>query len=53
MNSDKIAALCVVLAGMLIAGFAKTVCRKATNVPTVRKLGIMMVIIGAILWFFP
>ena len=53
MSEERISALCVVLAGMLIAGFAKTVCRKAKNVPQVRSLGLMMVIIGAVLWFLP
>jgi len=53
MSTERVSALCVVLAGMLIAAFAKTVCRKAQNVPAVRRLGICMVIIGAILWFLP
>jgi len=53
MSSEKISALCVVIAGMLIAGFAKTVCRKAQNVPFVRRLGVCMMVIGAILWFIP
>ena len=53
MSEERISALCVVLAGLLIAGFAKTVCRRAQNVPQVRSLGVMMMIIGAILWFLP
>ena len=53
MSSERISALCVILAGLLIAGFAKTVCRKAQNVPQVRNLGVMMAIIGAVLWFLP
>ena len=53
MSSEKISALCVVLAGLLIAAFARTVCRKAMNVPQVRRLGVCMMIIGAILWFLP
>ena len=53
MSSERISALCVVLAGFLIAGFAKTVCRKAMNVPYVRRLGVCMIIIGAILLFLP
>ena len=53
MSSEKISALCVILAGRLIAVFAKTVCRKAMNVPFVRRLGVCMMVIGAILWFIP
>ena len=51
ISNDKISALCVVIAGLLIAGFAKIVCRKAVNVPFVRRLGICMMVIGVILWF--
>ena len=51
ISSDKISALCVVIAGLLIAGFAKTVCRKTQNIPFVRRLGVCMTVIGAILWF--
>ena len=53
MSAEKISAIGVVLAGLLIALFAKSFCRKAKNVPGMQRLGVCLVIVGALLLFLP
>ena len=53
MSAEKISAIGVVLAGLLIALFAKSVCRKAKNVPGMQRLGVCLVIVGALFLFLP
>ena len=53
MTAEKISAIGVILAGLLIALFAGSVCRKADNVPGMRRLGACLVIVGALLLFLP
>lgn len=53
MSAEKISAVGLVLAGLLIALFAKSVCRKAQNVPGMRRLGLCLVMVGALLLLLP
>ena len=53
MTAERISAVGVMLAGLLIALFAGSVCRKERNVPGMRRLGLCLVIVGALLLFLP
>ena len=53
MTAEKISAAGLILAGMLIALFAKSVCRKAKNVPGMQRLGVCLTVVGALLLFLP
>ncbi|MDO5298698.1 MAG: hypothetical protein Q4F18_04670 [Clostridia bacterium] len=53
LSLDMIPGLCVLLAGAMIAYFAKWLCRKPQNVPQIKLLGTGMAIMGAILIFLP
>ena len=53
MSAEKISAVAIVLAGAVIALFAKGVCRKERNVPGMRRLGVCLMIVGALLLFLP
>ena len=53
MTAEKISAIGLIIAGALIALFAKTVCRKTKNVPGMQRLGVSLVLVGALLLFLP
>ena len=53
MDAEMISAVGLVLAGALIALFAKSVCRKAKNVPDMQRLGVCLALVGALLLLLP
>lgn len=53
LRAEIIPGLCVLLAGALMAFFAKGLCRKPESVPQVKLLGTLLAALGAILIFLP
>ncbi len=53
LSVEMIPGLCVLLAGALMAFFAKWLCRRPQSVPQVKILGTIMAAAGAILIFLP